>query len=174
MNETTTAKKSAVKTILITGLIAGILDGSAASINALIRGRSPERVFRFIASGVFGTDSNKPGWLMPALGVLFHFFIAYTFTVFFFLIFPKIKWLNKNFVVTGLLYGIFVWLIMNLIVVPLSITGKIRFTNPTQTIIGVLFLMFFIGLPIAYFTKRFYNNRSVELQENFLNQPNYQ
>ena len=156
MNETNTAKKSAFKTILFTGLIAGILDGSAASINALIRGRSPERVFRFIASGIFGKDSQSPGWLMPILGILLHFFIAYSFTIFFFFIFPKIKWLNKNFVVTGLLYGIFVWLIMNLIVVPLSITGKIRFVDIKQTIIGVLFLMFFIGLPIAYFAKRYY------------------
>jgi hypothetical protein len=161
MNETTAAKKSAIKTILITGLIAGILDGSAASINALIRGRTPERVFRFIASGIFGKDANNPGWLMPVLGILLHFFIAYSFTVFFFLIFPKIKWLNRNFVITGLLYGIFVWLIMNLIVVPLSITGKIRFTDLTQAIIGVLFLMFFIGLPIAYFTKRYYALRTV-------------
>lgn len=156
MTETTTAKTSAIKTILMTGLIAGILDGSAASINAIIRGRTPERVFRFIASGIVGKDSNNPGWLMPILGVLLHFFIAFSFTIFFFLIFPKIKMLHKNFVIVGLLYGIFVWLIMNLIVVPLSITGQIRFTNPTQTIIGVLFLMFFIGLPIAYFTQRYY------------------
>lgn len=156
MTETTTAKKSAIKTILLTGLVAGILDGAAASINALARGRSPVRVFRFIASGIFGKDASNPGWLMPTLGILLHFFIAFSFTIFFFLIFPKIKWLNKNFVITGLLYGIFVWLIMNLIVVPLSITGRIRFIDPLQTIIGVLFLMFFIGLPIAYFTKRYY------------------
>src|SRR5215471_15782375 len=164
MTETTTAKKpSAIKTILLTGLIAGILDASAASLNALARGRTPARVFRFVASGILGKDAlNDQGWLIPVLGLLFHFFIAYTFTVFFFLIFPKIKWLNKNFVISGLIYGAFVWLIMNLIVVPLSITHQVRFTNAKQTIIGILFILFCIGLPIAFFTKRYYALKTIQ------------
>jgi hypothetical protein len=160
MTETTTAKKpSAIKTILLTGLIAGILDASAASLNALARQRTPERVFRFVASGIFGKDAQNPGWLMPVLGLLFHFFIAYAFTVFFFLIFPKIKWLSKNFVVTGLVYGSFVWAIMNLIVVPLSITHQVRFVDAKQTIIGILFILSCIGLPIAFFISRYYAMR---------------
>ncbi|HYM94398.1 MAG TPA: hypothetical protein VET23_09690, partial [Chitinophagaceae bacterium] len=75
-----------------------------------------------------------------------HFCNAYLFTIFFFVIYPKIKMPPKNSIITGLLYGCFVWLVMNLVVVPMSHTPKLPF-NLTQTIPEVVFLMACVGLP---------------------------
>ncbi len=148
--------KSFFKIILLTGFIAGSLDAIAASVNFLIRtGKSPVRIFQFVASGVFGKNPIPAGYTRAAWGLFFHFCIAYSFTLFFFLVYPKINILRINKIITGLLYGVFVWLVMNLIVVPLSNTPKLPF-NLTQTIIGIIILMLAIGLPISLMAKKYY------------------
>jgi hypothetical protein len=149
--------KSLFKAILLTGFVAGSLDAIGASLNFLIRtGKNPVRVFQFVASGVFGKNPIPAGNTRAAWGLFFHFCIAYSFTLFFFLIYPKINILSKNKIITGLFYGIFVWLVMNLIVVPLSNTPKLPF-NLTQTIIGIIILMLAIGLPISLFARKYYS-----------------
>jgi hypothetical protein len=172
MNQTPTAKKpKAINTILLTGFIAGSLDAAAASINFYARtGNSPIRVWRFVASGVFGKNAyaDPDSLLMPALGLLFHFCLAFSFTIFFFLLYPKIKLLARNIFVTGILYGFLVWLLMNKIIVPLSNTAKLppRPTSTilgvsTQTILGMAFILFCIGLPIAFLTSRYYRRKEL-------------
>lgn len=156
---TTTRSKSIFKAILITGLIAGILDATAASLNYYIRtGNNPARVFQFVASGVFGKNPDPSGYTKAAWGLFFHFCFAYIFTIFFFLIYPKIKKIAANSIVTGLMYGAFVWLVMNLIVVPLSNTPKLPF-NLGQTILGIGFILVCIGLPISIMAKRYYSGK---------------
>ena len=173
MNQPTATAPNPVRTILLTGLIAGTLDAAAASINFYLRtGNNPIRVWRFVASGVFGkqASADPDDLLMPALGLLFHFLLAFSFTIFFFLIFPKIKWLAKNIFITGIVYGILVWLLMTRIVVPLSNTAKLP-PRPsstilgisTQTLLGLSFIMFCIGLPIAFFTARYYRRKQLSL-----------
>jgi len=57
--------------------------------------------------------------------------------------------------VCGLFYGIAVFLVMNLIVLPLS---AIHFRGPFQyvgLVRGILIHMFFIGLPIAWSVRRY-------------------
>jgi hypothetical protein len=172
MNQTPTAKKpNAINAILLTGFIAGTLDAAAASINFYARtGNSPIKVWRFVASGVFGKTAyaDPDGLLMPALGLLFHFCLAFSFTIFFFLIYPKIKLLAKNIFVTGILYGFLVWMLMNKIVLPLSNTAKLSPRTgptilgvPTQTLLQISFILFCIGLPIAFLTARFYRRKEL-------------
>jgi len=55
---------------------------------------------------------------MMIAGLLFHFVIAFIFTLFFFLIFPKVKLLQGNTIIVAIVYGIFVWAVMNKIVIP--------------------------------------------------------
>lgn len=154
-------RKNLFKTILLTGLLAGALDATAASIQFLIRhnGDTPLKVWRFVASGIFGKAvMQKNIWEAAAWGLLFHFIIAFSFTTFFFFIYPKIKWLSKNSIVTGLLYGIFVWAVMNLIVVPLSNTPKFPF-NVKQSMIAAAILIAAIGLPISLLAKKYYSSK---------------
>ena len=151
--------KNLIKTILITGLIAGTLDILAASTNAYLRsGISPIRVLQFVASGLFGTEAFSGGLTMAFSGLIIHYMIALSWTLLFFLIYPKLSFLSKNKIVTGILYGIFVWLAMNFVVLPLTAVPKSPF-NATQAIVGTVILIFMIGLPISILANRYYSNK---------------
>jgi len=153
-------ERAALKTILLATLIAGTLDALAAIITYSIRGgKNPVRIFYFIASGVFGNEAAYSGGsIMAILGVLLHFFITFLFSLFLFLVYPKIKLILKNKFLIGLLYGVFVWLVMNKLVLPLSKIPALA-PKPSQLIIGILVLMFAIGLPIALIVDRFYSSK---------------
>ena len=150
-------KPSLLKVILIAGLLAGTLDIIAACVNAYINNpnSTPDKVLRFIASGVFGKKAFAGGATMAAWGLLFHFIIATGFAALFVLAAQKIKFLTRNFVLIGLLYGLLVWLIMNRVVVPMSETPAQPFVW-RKAIVAMLILMFMIGLPIAWVTKKYY------------------
>src|SRR5690606_5318172 len=135
--------------VLKTALLAGTLDITAAFINTYLRsGSTPEIVLQFIASGVLGDRSFEQGIFTALLGLIFHYFIAFSWTVIFFLIYPELKLSSSSKIFSGLIYGIIIWLIMNLIVVPLSNTPQFS-PGVIQNIIGLAFIMFLVVLPIS-------------------------
>lgn len=158
MNSTTYPSRAAA--ILKTGLIAGVCDITCAMIHYVIRtGNNPLRILNYVASAIFGSRASEPGVAMPLLGLLFHFIIATIFSAFFFFIYPRLKFLSKNIIVSGVAYGVFVWLIMNLAVVPLSRIGRFP-SNALQAVISLIIIVIAIGLPIAILTYRYYINNS--------------
>jgi hypothetical protein len=145
----------AIKIIILTGLLAGSLDILAACIDYYIKtGRGPEGVLRFIASGVFGNKAFTGTSIMIWLGLLFHFIIAFGLTIFLFIVYPKIKLLRLNIILTALIFGIVSWLITNLIIVPLSNTS-IPFKLP-NALKAALILVITIGIPLSIIFKSFY------------------
>ena len=96
---------------------------------------------------------------MAICGLLFHFLIAFLFSLFLFLIYPKLKQVLKNKFLIGLLYGVFIWLVMNKIVLPLSKAPKLP-PDLKRDLIGMLILMFLVGLPIALIVDRHYSGRN--------------
>lgn len=157
--------KNPFLTILKAWLVAGTLDGISAMIHYTLRGgRPPEKIFKYVASGVFGKEAITEGASMVCYGILFHYTVAFLFTLLFFFIFRGIKFLSKNKFIAGIIYGLFVWLIMNLIVVPNSNVPKFPF-NPVQSILGMLILIVMIGLPLSfiignYFARNIYTKQS--------------
>ena len=159
-SNTNVPKRSFFNVVVGTGLLAGLLDGMGAIINYLIKGgEHPEKIFNFIASGVFGKDGLTGGDKMVLLGVIFHLSIAFIWTMLFFLIYPKIKLLSKNRIATGFFYGLIIWVIMTRVVLPLSNAPKIPF-DWAQAIIGMLILVVAIGLPISFIADRYYSRKS--------------
>ena len=148
--------KKPVTAILLTGLTAGLLDITAACTQYYIKtGKGPGGVLRYVASGVFGKKAFAGGTTMAAWGLLFHFIIAFGLTIFFFWLYPKINWLGKNKIITGLLYGVFAWLVTNLIIVPLSNVPPVTFVL-SKAVIAALILMACIGLPISLMANKHY------------------
>jgi hypothetical protein len=155
----TTRTKSFTNAILHAGFIAGLLDITGATISYVIqRHREPTRMYQFIASGVFGKKAFEGGWIMAALGLLFHFMVAYIFTLIFFFLYPRIRLLSKNRVVTGLVYGLLVWSAMQFVVLPLSNVTRLPL-KPVQAMIGIGVLMLCIGLPLSFMAYRYYRGR---------------
>lgn len=137
------------KTILITTLLVGTLDGLAAEIQFLMNGgTSVSKVFQFIASGVFGKAAFGGGSEMVFYGIVFHYLIALIWVVVFFLGYPKIIKKPQNKYIVGTVYGILIWLIMNKFVLPLSNTPNLEKTI-TQDITAAMILIAFVGIPIA-------------------------
>jgi hypothetical protein len=155
-------ERTASQTILAATLIAGSLDIIAAFITAYIRGTQPIKVLYYIASGLFGRETaynSGPG--MAALGLALHYLIAFLFTLFLFFVYPSVKSFLKNKILIGFLYGIFVWAIMNKIVVPLSNTPPGKPTLQSM-IIACAILIVCIGIPIAWIVDRFYSRRTIK------------
>lgn len=145
------------KTIIWSGLAAGILDGLAAMIVFHIWFKlTPGQVMQFIASGVFGPSSFTGGTNMVFAGIFFHFVIAYIFAAFYYFVFPKLSFLRTKPVIAGLIYGFGIWLVMNMLVIPLSQIQPSPF-NAGLAAVSVVWHMVLVGLPIAVITKKFFN-----------------
>lgn len=156
----TTNSNSFARAILLAGFVAGLLDITAAIISFYInRNTGPTKMFQYIASAVLGKQAFAGGMVTAALGLLFHFIIAYIFTVIFFLLYPKLHLQRANMILVGLVYGVLVWLIMNLLVLPMSNAAIARPFKIKGVVTGALILMFCIGLPVAVFAHRYYARR---------------
>ena len=148
--------------ILQAGLIVGTLDILSAFIYYYIKsGRTNFLViFKFIASGIFGKAAGEGGTDMILAGFILHYAIAFAFTIFFFWLYPKVSVMSKNRIVTAIIYGLFVWTVMNLVVVPLSNTVHRPF-KIEGALINMGILIICIGVPLsfmanAYFKKPFF------------------
>lgn len=146
MYNLTNYKKQALKNILWVGFLVGTLDGLAALLLNYNVGPAP--IFKFIASGVFGPDAFKGGIEMVMAGIVFHYLIAYLFTTAFYLLYPFSLSLLKNKYVVANVYGGITWLIMNVIVVPLSKIGPHDF-KAVAVVIALLVLIICVGVPVA-------------------------
>ncbi|HMQ61415.1 MAG TPA: hypothetical protein PKE06_12155 [Flavilitoribacter sp.] len=151
---------SPLRTILTAGLLAGTLDGLAASIGFYLNNhKNPALVFRFIARGIFGEQASTGGTGMAAAGVFLHYLIAFIWTVVFFLIFPRLKFLSKNLVLSGMVYGLFIWLVMNVVVLPVSHGISFTFSFP-KSLLGLSYIVFLVGLPIGLLIGRYYRQKT--------------
>jgi uncharacterized membrane protein YagU involved in acid resistance len=139
----------------------GTLDILAAFLYYFIRTGNNKvfNVLRYVASGFFGKEAISGGGEMIVAGVLFHYLIAFAFTLFFFWLFPHLKALSINKILIGIVYGIFVWAIMNLVVVPLSRIGSQPF-NTINVLSNLLILIVCMGIPLSIMATNFYKRRA--------------
>jgi len=146
----------AVAPILIGGAIAGTFDISYACIYSyLMRGTSPVRILQSVASGAIGARAFTGGTKTALLGLAFHFFIATVAAAVYYLASRSLPSLVNHAIICGLLYGIVVYLFMNLVVLRLSAI-PFKMSYPWPALIGGLLIhMFGIGLPIALVTRRY-------------------
>jgi hypothetical protein len=144
------ARGRALLPILVGGVAAGTLDLFAAFI--LFGWGTP----RAIASGLLGAPALRGGLPMWLLGVFLHFLIAFSAAAVYYLSSLRLAFLKTNFLVCGLFYGIAVYLVMNLIVVPNSAAPfKTNVFTLSSLIQGLLVHMFLIGLPISFGVSKF-------------------
>lgn len=133
-----------------TGLIAGTLDLIAALLLFTFKTKQhPAVLLRYIASAAFGTRAINGGNGMAFAGLCFHYLIAMFWTALYFFIFPKIFPCSGSVVANAVIYGMFVWIIMNLVILPLS-KAEPRPFSPQMALINVIILILAIGLPCAY------------------------
>lgn len=147
--------------ILRAGLIVGALDIADAIVVSLIRGGSPMRMLRYIASGVLGPDAVQAGAATSALGLFLHFCIATGWAALFVLASTRIAVLKRRPVLCGMAYGLVVWAGMQYIVLPLSLVRMgpgPQLGWPLANALGIHLLG--VGLPIGLVTARWLRGRA--------------
>jgi hypothetical protein len=136
--------------ILIGGAAAGTFDIISAFISF------GWGVPRAIASGLLGSKAFQGGTGTWILGMLLHFLIAFVAATIYYYASRKLDFLAPHFVVCGLFYGIAIFLVMNLIVLPLSaVPFKVGPFTVRGMIQGLIVHMLLIGLPIAFSLRKF-------------------
>lgn len=131
------------------GLTAGTLD----LIQALIL--FGPRVPLAIAGGLLGRQAFRGGAGTYALGIVLHFFIAFSAATIYYAASRKLVFLREHPLVCGLFYGAAVEEVMNLVVLPLSALHAKGPYELHDLILGLVVHMIVIGLPIAFSVRRF-------------------
>jgi len=151
------------KRVLLTWLIVGTADITAAYIDQFIKtGKFADKMLYYIAGGGLGLETSmQGGFWIGFLGLLFHYFIAFSFTLLFFLAYPRLKlqYVSRPVLyLLGILYGPFIGLFMKFIVLPLTRLPQTPFVFQ-KAIIGWLILSVAIGLPVAISARGYYTKR---------------
>ena len=147
-------RNSALSAILAGGAIAGAIDITYAIVFSGLRGVAPARILQSVASVVLGAASYRGGTPAAALGLVLHFLIALIWAAIFYAASRQFDVLVRHPIVSGVLYGAFIYAAMNFVVLPLSaFPGRFTFV-PLVVTTGVLVHMFGIGVPIALATRR--------------------
>jgi len=146
-------KPKAIQAIAWGGLLAGVMDISAAFVTWGVRGVSPVRILQSIASGLLGANAYQGGLATAALGAALHLLIATTAAAVYFLASRKLSFLTQRAVTWGMLYGVTVYVFMYFVVLPLA-GIKSRFTL-SAVAIAVITHIVCVGLPISLTVRRF-------------------
>src|SRR5271168_3540008 len=109
-----------LKVVSIAGLTCGVLDISCTGTLNRLRGVELTRTLQGVASGALGPKSFTGGRGTAALGLGFHFLIAFGAAAVYYFASREFSFLNEHAVLCGLLYGVAVHLFMSFVVLPLS------------------------------------------------------
>jgi hypothetical protein len=159
MTQSSAAQRPNVsRAILVAGLLAGTLDIlSAFTQYYIVTGKNPVKILNYIASAVFGKEEAYAGGTgMVLLGLLFHYLIAFAFTLFFFWLYPRWNAFAKNWVLTAIGYGLFVWAVMNLLVVPFLTRITVAPFNLSKAAVAALILICAIAIPVTLIARKYY------------------
>ena len=151
--------RKAFLTILVAGLIAGTFDITYACIFSYVRrGVTPGAVFRSVASGALGPSARDGGIKIAILGLGFHFLIALIWASIYFLASRVLPFMITHPIISGILYGLCVYLVMYGIVLRVSAIHATAYPWSYQwpVLIGnVLIHTLGIGLSIALVVRKF-------------------
>jgi len=139
--------------IFSAGLLCGVMDITAAFITWWPKGVKPRRLLQGIAAGWLGPESFKGGIPTAALGLAFHFLIAFTAATVFYLASRQLTFMINRPVISGVLYGIAVYLVMYWIVMPLSNFHGTK--TVTSSIVAIITHIVCVGLSISLVIHRF-------------------
>ena len=142
------------RAVLVGGSIAGLLDILFAISFASYRGVPPERLLQTVASGLLGNAAFLGGISTAALGLLLHFGMSYLWAGIFLVAARRLPSLLRQPVLSGVLFGVVVFLVMRLVVLPLSAFPYPNTFKPLATVLDLLSHTFLFGVPIALATRR--------------------
>ena len=149
-------RNSLLRSIVIGGLIIGIADAIVYHwfVSSVLEGNPLMVVYQYLASGALGNAAFAGGIGTALLGVFFHFFVSFVVAGVFILSADRIPLLRRYAIPGALVYGFGVFIVMNLIVLPLSAAPPLPPPTTPQIILNILDHMLVIGLPLGIIVRR--------------------
>lgn len=142
-------KRSGLLAIVIGGLSAGVIDLAQALF--LFGPKVPLG----IAAGLLGRQAVHGAEMsIYALGILLHFFIAFSAATVYYVASRKLEFLKEHWFICGLFYGAAVDQVMTLIVLPLSALHARGPYKLHDLLLGISVHMVTVGLPISFSIRR--------------------
>lgn len=111
-------------------------------------------VWQFIASGALGESAFTGGGATALLGLLFHLIISFVIAGVFILSADRIPLLRRYAIPGSLLYGFGVFIVMNMIVTPLSAAPPLPAPTPPWLIEGIIEHTLLVGLSLGMLVQR--------------------
>lgn len=141
-----------MKRIVLATLIAGTLDIGSAFVYAMLAQRPPLAVPIGIASAVW-PGAVRAGMAGVLAGLLVHFTIMSAMVAVYVTAIAKLRWSGRHPVLSGGLYGLILWAVMSLVVLPLrwpSLFPHFTTVNVVEQLFSHIVL---VGIPIAWLAK---------------------
>jgi len=146
--------------LLRSSVIAGLIIGTADVIiyhwfvTSVLGGVPLISVYQYIASGALGESAFAGGIATALLGVLFHFLFSIVIASVFILSADRIPLLRRYVIPGSLLFGFGVFIVMNMIVTPLSATPPLPAPTTPQLIVNILDHLLVFGLLLGILVRR--------------------
>ena len=141
------------RAILYATLVVGVLDATDGVVFLGLHSQNPIQVLQYIASSLLGARSFSGGLASAGLGLVLHFAVSLVVATIYILASRHITVLRTQWVLLGLLYGMAVWSVMNLVFLPH--TASVNSTLTAAALAnGLIGHALFVGLPNAFFAKK--------------------
>ena len=142
-----------VQGILLGGFVAGLCDTIYPTVKTVMAGKEWFRPWKGVASGLLGAKAQGGGMEVVALGLALHYFICISAAALLYLLVTRVKFVPRQWVVLGILYGIAFLLTMNYVITPLSAIGRSVYP-PEVLLVQACWHIVLVGLTTSFFVTR--------------------
>jgi hypothetical protein len=140
----------ALPSIVLGGLAAALGDFLfAVTYYGVFLGIKQIRIFQSVASGLLGRPAFNGGMNTYVLGLFLHVVVGLCIATVFYLITKLWPAILRRPFVTGPVYGMIAYLVMNYVVLPLSAIHRVPKFVPSSFAIEMIGHALLVGLPIA-------------------------
>lgn len=149
-------RNALLRSIALGGIIIGVLHVIIQSglVFSVILGTPFIQIVQYVASGLLGNAAFEGGIATALLGLFLDLFICFVIAGVFILTADRILLLRRYAIAGSLLYGFGVFIVMNLIVQPLSAAPALPAPSLPLLIEVILEHILFIGLPLGILVRR--------------------
>jgi len=155
-NTSPATRNSLLRLSMIAGLISGTADVIIYHwfVLGVLGGVPLISVYQYMASGALGESAFAGGIPTALLGILIHFILSILIAGIFILGVDRIPLLRRYLIPGALLFGFGVFIVMNMIVVPLSATPPLPAPTMPELIINLSNHLLNFGLILGIIVRR--------------------
>ena len=139
---------------LFAWLLCGTLDIVYAAVSSVVQGRTVSSMLHAVASGPFGDAARDWGIDGDLAGLATHYAIMGAMVAAWFFVARRWQALTASpWWLTGTLYGLLLYVIMNGVVLPLRFGSPFPPTDLVKGAVALFPHIFFVGWPLAWLTR---------------------